>query len=398
MLRGHRIVLGVLAALALPALESGAQYSYPYGNGYGGYGFGGFDGSVNGDIARGMGAFAAGAGTYNYNTAVVNSVNSDTVMRYNNYIYQSQLEANAREHALLARRQGRENASTATAQQIAQRLRDNPGSADIDSGAALNAILDQLSAPGILSGSTLRLANAKVEARLIKDIPFRDATDAITITLSQLTDDKSWPDALRDPKLDAERQAYSKAVADALEEDKNGDLSAATVAKVRQAVADLYRRVGETIPVTRQPDHLQAMNYLKGLAGFSRMLERPNVDKVIAELEKIETTSVGNLIAFMHSYNLRFGAATTAPQKAAYAQLYPIMAGTREKLLGKPGEGTNNANAPATPAAPAAGAVTPASPTELFHGIDPQHLHPGQIPARPTPGPEATPNTPAPPK
>ena len=55
------------------------------------------------------------------------------------------------------------------------------------------------------------------------------------------------------------------------------------------------------------------MNYLKGLAGLSRMLERPNVEAVLSELEKIENTTVGNLVAFMHSYNLRFAAGHDRP-------------------------------------------------------------------------------------
>jgi len=209
--------------------------------------------------------------------------------------------------------------------------------------------------------------------------------------LSQLTDEKAWPGPLRDTKFDTERQAYTKAVVDALEEDKNGDLSSATIQRVRETITALYRRVGETIPATKQPDHLEAMNYLKGLAGFSKMLEKPNVEQVLAELSKIDQTTVGNLIAFMHSYNLRFGSADTPVQRNAYRQLYPIMVSTSEKLIGKP-SATNAANVQGSPAAPAppAGSATSGSrsPAQIFHGMDPKFLYPApnsnRIPNPPT--------------
>jgi hypothetical protein len=373
MLHGHRLILGVLVLAAFPLQRVVAQYNYPYGVGYAGGGFGGFSGTVDGDIARGMGAFAAGAGTYNYETAVANQINAQTIGGINQYLWLSQQEANRREHEILARRQAKVNAAQTTAQAIGTRIRDNPTEADIDSGAALNAILDQISNPKVMSGSNLRFANAKIDAKLIRDIPFRDGTDAITLTLSQLTDDKSWPAPLRDSKFDAERRAYIKAVADALEEDKNGDLSPASVARVRQTISALYRRVGQTIPITRQPDHLQAMNYLKGLAGFSKMLEKANVEQVLAELAKIDQTTVGNLIAFMHSYNLRFGAAETPASRNAYQKLYPIMVATREKLIGKPVDVAPPATGTAAPPAPGA-------PTDIFHGIDAKHLHPAPVP------------------
>src|SRR5205807_698034 len=138
-------------------------------------------------------------------------------------------EAGARERALMARRKALVDKSQRSAEQIAQQIRDNPSEADIDSGAGLNAILDQLSHPSILNGSSLRMANAKIDAKLVRKIPFRDNTDAVTIALDQLTDDKSWPLPLRDPAFDAERKAYIKAVDDALAEDKEGDLTPASI-------------------------------------------------------------------------------------------------------------------------------------------------------------------------
>ena len=73
------------------------------------------------------------------------------------------------------------------------RIRDNPTGEDIESGDALNTILDQLADPKMLHGSELRLANAPINAQTIRAIPFRDETDTYSIALDQLTNPNSWP-------------------------------------------------------------------------------------------------------------------------------------------------------------------------------------------------------------
>src|SRR5438270_2235574 len=94
-------------AITLAVLQGGpaeAQWGYGWGawGGYGGYGGGA---TVQGDTARGLGALAVGAGRYNQQTAVARSINADTAMRWNQYVYQSQLEANRNYQARMARKQ-----------------------------------------------------------------------------------------------------------------------------------------------------------------------------------------------------------------------------------------------------------------------------------------------------
>lgn len=378
MRSNFRMILGGLAMMAATGSEARAQgYYYPSGYGSNGFGFGGWGGAPQGNIARGLGAYARGQGVYNYDTAEANSINENTVVRYNQYFYESMLESR--------RRYNREHAAKlkmddAHYNERMKQARLNPSKDDIDSGTALNLLLDQLSDPRVMQGSSLRMANATVSADAIRDIPFRDETDAITLSLDEMTDPKNWPLPLRSDDFKPEREVYQKAVDDALAEDKDGTLKPETVARVRNAVAALYQKVNETIPKTRQPDHLQAMNYLKGLAGLSRMLEKPNVDAVLAELEKVKDTTVGNLLAFMHSYNLRFAPATTPKQRAVYRDLMPLMVDSRDKILGKPGDANGNANANANPDANANADNPPpkpeAHPTALFHGLDSTHLHP----------------------
>src|SRR5262245_23442772 len=49
--------------------------------------------TVQGDILRGEGIFLNGAGLYNYYTAGANAINTDTWMRLNEYLYQSNRQA-----------------------------------------------------------------------------------------------------------------------------------------------------------------------------------------------------------------------------------------------------------------------------------------------------------------
>jgi len=248
---GIRLIIGGLVLLAAGAGEVHAQFYYPSGYGYGGYGFGGWNETPQGSIAQGLGVYAEGAGVYNYDSAVANSINEDTVVRYNQYLYNSMLEARVRYNRENAKRLNLDKAGYEARQ---ARIRDNPSEGDINSGDALNAILDQMADPKVMNGSSLRLANASIGAAAIKAIPFRDETDAITLSLDALTDVKSWPLPLRSDALKPEREAYEKAVDEALEEDKSGSLKPETVAKVRGAVSSLYKKVGETIPKAQQPD------------------------------------------------------------------------------------------------------------------------------------------------
>jgi hypothetical protein len=338
MRRGLRLALGIAVVSALLAGEARAQYGpYYYPLGYGGYGWGGWGGTVQGDLARGLGYYAMGAGIYNRQTAIADAINADTIMRWNQYLYLSQMEANRREYERRARLRKRDRQ---TSEIIYKRLRDNPTPADITNGDALNVILDQITDPRLLHNSALRLINDPVSSAAIAAIPFVHASDAVTISLSQLTAKGHWPIGLSGERFAPERAAYQNAVAQALQEDTEGDIALPTIQKVRDAASRLRAKFEKSPPRDRDT-RLEAENYLKALIGMSRMLGKPNVDRLLAELEKAKTTSLGSLLAFMHTYNLRFGVANTPEARAVYEQLYPMMAAQRDRVL-KEADGAEN--------------------------------------------------------
>jgi hypothetical protein len=332
MHRGIHLAIGlimVLAAFAPPAQAQWGYGYYPYG--YGGYGWGGWGATAQGDIARGLGYFNLGAGIYNEQTAVARSIDTDTEIRWNQYVYLSQREATreymARRNAVLARNK---NAYEA----LLKRMQDNPTAADVESGDALNAALDQLSDPRVHS-SALRMADAPVSAKTIRDIPFRNAAEAVTFSLSQLKVSSQWPAVLLEPRFATERKEFETLVDEIRNENlEKGQVSARNLTKIRGVITQLKDKLA-AMPLEDKAENQEALGFIKTAMALARMLEKPDIDQVLAELAKIETTTLGNLLAFMHTFNLRFAPATTPRQRSVYTELYPVLDQTRDRILGE---------------------------------------------------------------
>ncbi len=357
-----KIRAGLLVGLALAwAGEAAhAQYGYPVGR----YGFGGWSSTVGGDMARGMGALAAGAGEYNQQTAAAASVNADTVMRINQYMFSAQQEANQREYVRNNRRIGRTNL---TLSDNADRLRNRPDPGDIDRGDALNVLLDDLTSPALMRSSSLRLAGSDLDASLVGEIPFRNAAEAVTICLDQLTDKERFPALLRSDALTGEREAFIAAVAEARRQAREqGELSGAAVASVQTTGKALYLRAKSPDVSATPTEREAALNYLKGMAALAKIAANPDTLHALRELKQIKTTHVANLIAFMHTYNLRFGPAVTPAQRNAYRAIYPILRADRDRIYAALDP---QAAKPPPPPDPKF------NPAEVFHGLGENHLN-----------------------
>jgi hypothetical protein len=243
-------------------------------------------------------------------------------------MFLSQQEANRREYMRRARIMQRD---VKTGDLLYARVRDNPDERDIRNGDALNAILDQLTNPKVHS-TALRLIRNPVSSKALREIPFQNASEAVTISLDDLTGEGDWPPALRGPAFAAERKAYADAVDKAVKEDEEGTLSPQTLAEVNRAGAALWAKLQANRPAN-PVEYTEAANYIKALIAMSGMLQKPDVEKIIAELDKVKETTLGSLLTFMHAYNLRFGMPKTEAQRAVYANLYPLMAEARDRVL-----------------------------------------------------------------
>jgi hypothetical protein len=214
---------------------------------------------------------------------------------------------------------------------IIKRLQDNPSAKDVTDGDALNAALDQLSDPRIQS-SSLRMASTPIEAKVIGEIPFRYASEAVTIILSQVKGATRWPTALDGPDFAQDKKLFEEVADQARKEDEDGEISPQTLEKAHSLVGHLRGKL-EASPLPDSRENQAALRFVKTLAGLVRLLEKPDTREALDQLRMFKNTTVGNLIGFMHVYNLRFGAATTPRQRMIYEQLYPVLDQARDRVI-----------------------------------------------------------------
>src|SRR5690606_24623664 len=98
------------------------------------------------------------------------------------------------------------------------------------------------------------------------------------------------------------------AVSQAFAEDVKGPVSEETLKRVRSAVAG-FRASFQKHAEDYQPGYLEAKDYLTTLDSLSRLLNDPSMQTFLKQLDAGQERSVGDLIAFMNSFNLRFGPA-----------------------------------------------------------------------------------------
>jgi hypothetical protein len=321
MRRCTRFVLGLVVILSISV---GTVHALDWGWG----GWGGWVDTPEGSIARGMGYYYTGAGIYNEKTAIADSINVDTMIRWNQYLHEANLEATRR---YIARRSGQSAKNRALYNERVKNLQENPTARDIETGDALNAALNQLIDPRI-SSSALRIATAPIEASVIREIPFRNASEAVTIVLSQVKAVTKWPAALEGDRFSEEKKTFDEIVEKALEEDETGDISPATLKRAHELIAAVRGKLAAA-PLEETRASQQATRFLKSLAGLVRMLETPDTTEAFNQLRMIKTTPLGNLIAFMEVYNLRFGASTTPTQRQIYRQLYETLDQVRDRVV-----------------------------------------------------------------
>src|SRR5207237_1046498 len=154
-----------------------------------------------------------------------------------------------------------------------------------------------------------------------------------TICIDQLTNRERIPALLRSKALTPEREALIAAVREARRQgQEQGEIASEAVRAVQTAETALYEKARSPQVRATQAERDEALNYLKGMAAMARIMENPDMQQAIKELKEIKTTHVANLMAFMHTYNLRFGPANTPEQRRAYQKLYPILKSDRDQI------------------------------------------------------------------
>jgi len=337
MIRSVGLAVGLLSIFLITTGDARAQW------GYGGWGWNGWAAATPGSAAfQGAGQYAAGAGMYNLDTAQARSINADTAMRWNEYVYLSATEE-ARRYAARKNAEIAKNKALYDAHQ--KHLRENPEAREVENGDALNAALTDLNDPRIAS-SAVRAANAPVPASLIAEIPFLYASERITIMLDQIRESIKWPDVFQGERFAKTQATFDELRARLREESQNGDVSASALRDSKRFVGDLRAQI-EAEPLKLTVDQQEAQTFLTACSSLLDLLQKPDIGPALLELRKVTDTTIGSLLGFMHAFNLRFGPAKSPQQRQAYRHLYGLLDQTRrtilaEAKLGSPLEGKAN--------------------------------------------------------
>lgn len=304
----RRLRTGSAVLMAVVALTQAAEAQRYYPGGYGRYGWGGWGmGNAAGGYMSGLGSYYRGQGSYEVQDAQARSINVDTMVKWNKAL-------RARQKAL--REDQAERSSEADAVRRVQ-----AAEADLKSGQALNDLLMQIYLADPAAARSAK-AGAPLSPDAIREIPFEWDSEAITICLNQMTAEDALPAALNGPELAPRRAALRQAVEAALREDVAGHIEPATLKRLDEAIAAFHEAFLKDVPEF-DPTYNDCKRYFTTMASLERLLGDPAMEQMLASLEGGKERTVGDLIAFMNAFNLRFGRATTDRQQAVYLALGP---------------------------------------------------------------------------
>jgi hypothetical protein len=142
---------------------------------------------------------------------------------------------------------------------------------------------------------------------------------------------KKWPAALDGDRFIDEKRVFEEIADKARKEDEEGEIAPETLKKAHDLVSSLQGKLAAQ-PLDSVKANQEATRFVKTLSGLVRMMEKPDTKAALDQLKMVKTTTLGNLIAFMHIYNMRFGAATSPHQKLIYDQLYPLLDDVRDRI------------------------------------------------------------------
>jgi hypothetical protein len=312
MNRNITIVTGLLIGLNLLAPSASAQWGYP--TGYGGYGMSKWGADPASGYMAGLGSYARGQGVYQEDKAKADAINVDTMIKWNKAL-------RARQKALRE-----ENRKKAIKDEAAREVRVER--LELRDGTTLNNLLLQVldADPGVVQSGR---AKNVISAAAIREIPFEWDSEAITICIDQMTASDALPPVLMRPSYVDLRNALHSAVQVALDEDARGTVSSATSKRIAEAVSKFRAEFLKTSS-DFELGYMDALDYFTVMASLSRLLNDPSMQAFLKQLDNGQERTVGDLIVFMNSHNLRFGAATTDHQIAIYEGLVPVLTAIRD--------------------------------------------------------------------
>ena len=275
--------------------------------------------TVEGDIARGEGAFLSGVGWYNLRTAQAASVNVDSAIRWKADLRKIQQEA----RELEAQKKYQKNMNIEQVRGEWPSARRSCGQVlrrRMCSRARSNALVYDLTDPDITS-SQWRNATAvalppdmSVKELIFRFTPHKVSTQASAalsrgvIALSRLDIKDRWPALLKKDELAKERKAYEDAYIRVREKLLKGEYAIDEILRLDAALDGLQKRIDTEIP-TERGFRTVANKFVEDLREATRMFDANSVDyarEILADTTDHDAANVEELVAFMTKYRLQF--------------------------------------------------------------------------------------------
>ncbi len=286
------LILASLVVLGSIAFETEADAQWAYPGRYGQYGYSPYGNDPGAGYMAGFGAYARGRGAYLVDEANARSINADTMLKWNNAL-------RARQAALKAEEDKQKAKDDVERKERAEER-------NLENGSKLNDLLTTIYVDDP-SASKSRKSRTPLASSVLREIPFEWDTEAITICIDQMTAEGSLPFALRDSAYSAERANLRKVVEHAIKEDVKGDVSYDTKKDVFDAIKRFRAKFKQVVDDS-DPGYEAAEEYFVTLGSLTKLLGDSNMRAILTELAGRPEVPVGELIAFMHAFNLRFGA------------------------------------------------------------------------------------------
>jgi WD40 repeat protein len=290
--------------------------------------------TIDGDILRGQGKRAEGAGWYNLSTAKANAINVNAMRNYN-----EEVRLNYRNMVMSwAEKRGGKKLSTEDAQKRAvarlEELRNNPSSDDIRSGEAINVLVAVLSDPDIDPKNWHDKAVELPEGATIKDIVFHHYPKKmapnemkVLVSLSRLGKDIEWPIYLNNTAFDAERKGYVAAVSKVKQTVLSNKFEPSEIKALTSSLDKLKAKIDSSLD-SKGKYRLQGKEFHSELTNATKLFDADNIDwakYLLQETDQFEATTVEQLIAFMRQYRLMFAAADSPRSTKLYNELFLSM-------------------------------------------------------------------------
>jgi hypothetical protein len=317
-----RAILTPLALLALMGSNAHGQCNFV-----------GPSSTAEGDYLRGVGVASFGMGVYNRQTAEANSINADTAMRVNEYVYaclMNENRMNAEHRAGMAEKDKEDD------NKIRQRIDQHPEARDVTKGDALNVVLEHLNNPKVQE-SVSRSNAVPLSVDEVRRIPFKLGAKGVkSFSIARLTakDKGKWPVAFQDNQFDRARRDFERALDNALEQQYKGSMQLESIKAVQKTVDNLEYTLEKV--VGKIPDTLffEARERLKEMRETVEMLKFHATEQALGELDRYAGTTVNDLRVFMLRHKLQFADAGNPDERELFPQLYAKLGEQKDRVTG----------------------------------------------------------------